>query len=107
MAPDVDPREILTPRRIGAAISALADPNRSPTDPSLDLSEAERHGIRHAIEGSGHHLAGFADGLLDQWVDLEDDDRVAGLLLFTEIIKSAGRDRGLHRRRVTGREVER
>lgn len=104
MPPDVDPRKILTPRRIGAAISALADPNRSPTDPALHLDEAERHGIRHAIQGSVHHLAGFADSLLGQWGDLEDDDRVAGLLLFAEILKSPRRERSLHTRRDRGME---
>ena len=103
--PHIDPKEILTNRRIGAAIGALADPNRSPTDPTLHLDEAERHGIRHAIQGSAHPLAGFADTLLDQWADLADDDRVAGLLLFAQIVNSPRRDRSLHTRR--GRGVDR
>jgi hypothetical protein len=107
MSPDVDPTQILTPQRIGAAIGALADPNHSPTDPSLHLNDEERDGIRHAIQRSAHHLAGFAHSVLNQWDDLEDDDRVAGLLLFTQIVNSPVRDRSFRRRRVPERGVER
>jgi hypothetical protein len=108
MPPDqprhLDPKQILTSRRIGAAIGALADPHRSPTDQTLHLDEAERHGIRHSLRRSAHPLAGFADGLLDQWGDLADDDRVAGLLLFAEIVNSPRRHRSLSPRRRRGVE---
>jgi hypothetical protein len=101
--PPVDPKDILTPGRIGAAIAALADPSRGPADPALRLDETERDGIRQAVGRSTHPLAGFAHGVLDQWDNLEHDDRVAGLLLFAEIVNSPGRDRSLD----TGWGVER
>lgn len=101
--PPIDPKDIITARRIGAAITALADPGHSPTDPSFRLDEAERDSIRQAVERSSHPLAGFAYSVLGQWDDLESDDRVAGLLLFAEIVKGQERERSLH----TGRGVER
>lgn len=98
-----DPKEILTSRRIGTAITTLADPNHSSTDPVFRLDETERDSIRRAVARSTHPLAGFAHTVLDQWEDLEADDRVAGLLLFAEIVKGQGRHRRLH----TGRGMER
>jgi hypothetical protein len=110
MPPDetrpVDPKDILTSRRIGAAISALADPNRGPADPTFHLDEAERDSIRQAVQRSTHPLAAFAHGLLDQWEQLADEDRVPDLL-FAEIVNSPGRDRSLDTGRGTGRGVER
>ena len=95
--PSVD--EILTRRRIGAAYGALNDPTRGGSDDTLSLSETERNVIRQALRQSPHPLAGFAHNLVDQWDDLADDDRVAGLLLFKEI--SVGQNR--HRDRNLGR----
>lgn len=99
----LDPKEILTSRRMGTAITTLADPNHSSTDPVFRLDETERDSIREAVARSAHPLADFAHSVLDQWDDLEADDRVAGLLLFAEIVKSPGRDRSFR----TGRGVER
>jgi hypothetical protein len=103
----LDPKEILTSRRIGAAITALADPNPSTTDPVFRLDESERDSIRRAVGRSTHPLVGFAHSVLDQWEDLEADDRVAGLLLFAEIVKAQGRERRLNTGRGIGRGVER
>ncbi len=77
--------EILNRQRLASAISALADPSRGTTDQALHLDEHERATIQKAIEESPHPLAGFAQQLIDQWDHAAADDRVAGLLLFTEI----------------------
>jgi hypothetical protein len=101
MPPDraspVDPEDILTASRLGNAIAALADPSHSSTDPVFHLDNGERETIRQAVEESGHHLTGFADSVLEQWDDLADDDRVAGLLLFAEVVRGTRRERGLDR----------
>jgi hypothetical protein len=101
MPPDraspVDPEDILTASRLGNAIAALADPSHSSTDPVFHLDKDERETIRQAVGESGHHLTGFAHGVLEQWDDLADEDRVAGLLLFAEVVKGTRRERGLIR----------
>lgn len=99
----VDPEDILPARRLGNAIAALADPNHSSSDPVFHLDGNEREAIRQAVGRSSHPLAGFAHSLLEQWGDLEDDDRVAGLLLFAELVKGTKRERRLD----GGRGVER
>jgi hypothetical protein len=101
------PEDILTRQRIGAAIGALADPNRGPTDHSLRLDDGERHSIRRTLRRSTHPLVAFPVSLLDQWDELADDDRVAGLLLFAELVNGPERDRRLSSGRATGRGVER
>lgn len=85
--PAASPEEILTRRRIGAALGALIDPSRDSADDALHLSEDERRTIRQALTESLHPLAGFAHNLLDQWADLAADDRVAGLVLVAEITR--------------------
>jgi len=102
-ASPVDPEDILIVTRLGNAVAALADPNHSPTDPVFHLDSDERETIRRAVGESGHHLTGFALSLLDQWDDLADDDRVAGLLLLAEVVRCARRERSLDR----GRGLER
>ena len=97
----LDPSEILTNRRLGAAIGALADPSRDQTQSVADLDEQERLAIRRALRRSAHPLVGVAHGLLDQWDDLDADDRTAGLLLFAQLTRSP------ERRRSTGRGMER
>ena len=82
-SPDIN--EILTSRRMGAALSALTDPTRGGSDDALRLGETERNVIRQALRQSSHPLTGFAHHLVDQWDDTPADDRVAGLLLFREI----------------------
>ena len=77
--------EILTRRRIAAALGALTDPSRGVTDDALCLGEDEREVIQQALEESRHPLARFAHHLVDQWDHAPPDDRVAGLLLFSEI----------------------
>ena len=77
--------EIVTRRRIGAAFGVLTDPNRGVTDDALCLSDTERTVIQQALSQSPHPLAGFARDLIDQWDHAGSDDRVAGLLLFSEI----------------------
>jgi len=103
----VHSREILSTERIGSARSALADPSRGPTDPSLRLDESERRSIRKALRRSQHPLTAFAESLLDQWDELAADDRVAGLLLLAQIVNAPGRTRGRDTGRAFGRGVER
>ena len=97
--PSVD--EILTRQRIGAAFGVLTDPNRGGSDDALCLSDAERNVIQQALSRSPHPLAGFAHDLVDQWDHAASDDRVAGLLLFSEITsgqeRRQSRDLGLGR----------
>ncbi len=89
----VDPTEILTRRRIGAALAALTNPELTPSDASVQLEEDERQTIGHAVGQSSHPLGGFAQTVLDQWDQLDADDRVAGLLLFAEIVNRPHRQR--------------
>lgn len=91
--PSIDPTEILNSRRIGAAITSIGQPDdRKGLVAHLD--ETERDSIRRALQRVHQHpLVGFAQDVLDQWEDLDDDDRTAGLLLFAELIKSRGRER--------------
>ena len=96
-----DPNEILTNRRLGAAIGALADPDRDPTQSAADLDDDERHAIREALPRSSHPLVAVAHELLDQWDELPGNDRTAGLLLFAQLTRSP------ERRRSTGRGLER
>lgn len=96
-----DPEEFLTSQRLGAAISALADPGQNTARSAAHLEEGERHAIRKVLGRSSQPLAGFACDLLDQWDDLADDDRGAGLLLFAQLT------RNLEQRRNTGRGMGR
>ena len=95
-----DPNDILTSRRLGAAIGSLADPA---PHPALHLYEPERLAIRRTLRRSAHPLAGFVNHLLDDWDRLADDDRAAGLLLFAQLTRHPERKRNLDR----GRGVER
>ena len=90
-----DPADILTRERIGNALTALTDPDRGVTDPSLSLDEDERDRITQALQESTHPLAGFANTVISEWDQLAADDRVAGLLLATEIVNSHPRQRSL------------
>ena len=105
MTPDhpapTHPGEILTDRRLGAAIGALADTTGYPDRSAAHLDEGDRHAIRQAHNRSSHPLVAVVHGLLDQCDELADDDRTAGLLLFAQLTRSAGR------RRDTARGVER
>ena len=85
-----DVTEILTRQRIADAFTALVDPARGNADEALRLDEVERDLIRHALGASPHPLAGFATQLIDDWDRAELDDRVAGLLLFSEITGAQG-----------------
>ena len=87
----LDPSEFLTSKRLGAAIGALADPDTATS--AADLDEGERHAIRRGLDRSAHPLVGVAHGLLDQWDQLDDDDRTAGLLLFAQLTRSPERRR--------------
>ena len=84
----LNPSEILTNKRLGTAISALADDDRSLSGSVAQLDERERHAIRQALRRSSHPLVGVAHGLLDQWDRLADDDRTAGLLLFAQLTRN-------------------
>ena len=86
--------EILTRQRIGAAFGVLTDPNRGGSDDALRLSDTERNVIQQALSQSPHPLAGFAHDLIDQWDHAGPDDRVAGLLLFSEITSGQERRQG-------------
>ena len=88
-SPSVD--EIVTRQRIGAAFGVLTDPSRGVTDDALCLSDTERTVIQRALSQSPHPLARFAHDLIDQWDHSGSDDRVAGLLLFSEI--TSGQER--------------
>jgi hypothetical protein len=88
-----DPADILTRERIGNALTALTDPDRGISDPSLHLDESERHRITRAMKESSHPLAGFAETVIDEWDQLAADDRVAGLLLAAEIVNNHPRRR--------------
>ncbi|HDH25058.1 MAG TPA: hypothetical protein ENH00_02545 [Actinobacteria bacterium] len=89
----LDPSEFLTSRRLGAAIGALADPDPDSATSAAGLDEGERHAIRRALDRSTHPLVGVAHGILDQWDQLDDDDRTAGLLLFAQLTRSPERRR--------------
>ena len=89
----LDPNEILTNRRLGAAIGALADPGRNPAGSVARLDEREQHAIREALNQSSQPLVAVARSVLDQWDDLADDDRTAGLLLFAQLTRSPERQR--------------
>ncbi|MDF1598094.1 MAG: hypothetical protein P1T08_18655 [Acidimicrobiia bacterium] len=97
----VDPTEILSRQRIATAFAALAASYDGPSDASLQLDEEERGSIAHVLNGSSHPLGGFAQTVLDQWDQLDADDRVAGLLLFAEIVNRP------HRQRAVSQGVER
>ena len=88
-----DPNEILTNQRLGTAIGALADPDRNPNGSVAHLDEHERHAIRDTLNRSSHPLVAVAHSLLDQWDELADDDRTAGLLLFVQLTRNPGRQR--------------
>ncbi|MDF1595138.1 MAG: hypothetical protein P1T08_03400 [Acidimicrobiia bacterium] len=98
------PTDILTRERIGNALTALTDPDRGITDPSLHLEADERDRITQALQSSSHPLSGFAATVINQWDQLAADDRVAGLLLTAEIVNSP-RHRSLDT--PTGRGLER
>ena len=100
-----DPANILTRERIGNAFTALTDPDRGLSDPSLHLDEDERDRITQALQESAHPLAGFAKTVVSEWDQLAADDRVAGLLLAAEIVNSRPRQRSLDT--PTGRGLER
>ena len=91
----IDPTEILSKRRIGAAFAALTASDDGPSDGSLRLDEDERRSIAHALNENSHPLSGFAQTVLDQWDQLDADDRVAGLLLFAEIVNRPHRQRSV------------
>ncbi len=93
-AQPVHPTEILSKRRIGTAIASLAS-NDGPSDASLQLDEHERQSIARALTGNSHPLSRFAQTVLEQWDQLEADDRVAGLLLFAEIVNRAHQQRSV------------
>ena len=97
----IDPTEILSRRRIAAAFAALTASDDSHSDVSLLLDEDERRSIAHALNDNSHPLGGFAQTVLDQWDQLDADDRVAGLLLFAEIVNRP------HRQRTVSHGVER
>ena len=99
------PTDILTRERIGNALTALTDPTRGITDPSLHLDESERNRITRTLKESSHPLAGFAETVINEWDQLAADDRVAGLLLASEIVNSRPRQRSLDT--PTGRGLER
>ena len=94
--------EILTRQRIGTAYGALTDPSRGVTDDALSLSETERKVIQRALSQSPHPLARFARHLIGQWDHAGSDDRVAGLLLFSEITASQERRQSRDVRRSPG-----
>jgi hypothetical protein len=93
----VDPTEILSKRRIAAAFTALTNPDDCQSDASLLLDDDERRSIAHALNDNSHPLGGFARTVLDHWDQLDADDRVAGLLLFAEIVNRPHRQRTLGR----------
>lgn len=95
-----DPTGILTKQRIGAALASLSDTHVSHSDLGLQLDEGERRSIAHVVQQTAHSLGGFAQTALDQWDQLEADDRVVGLLLLDEIVN-------VHRQLVPGQRVER
>ncbi|MDF1596190.1 MAG: hypothetical protein P1T08_08840 [Acidimicrobiia bacterium] len=97
----VDPTEILNKRRIGAAFAALTNSDDCHSDVSLQLDEEERRSIAHVLNDNSHPLGGFAQTVLDQWDQLDADDRVAGLLLFAEIVNRP------HRQRTVAQGMER
>ncbi len=92
------PIEVLSRRRIGAALAALTNPELTPSDASVQLDEDERQSIARAVGQASHPLGGFAQTLLDQWDQLDVDDRVAGLLLFAEIVNRHHREQTFGRR---------
>ena len=91
----IDPTEILSRRRVGAAFAALTNSDDCNSDASLQLDEHERQSIAHVLNESSHFLGGFAQTVLDQWDQLDADDRVAGLLLFAEIVRRPRRQRAV------------
>lgn len=97
----IDPADILTKRRIAAAFAALTASNDGPSDGSLQLDDDERQSVAHALNGNAHPLGGFAQTVLDQWDQLDANDRVAGLLLLAEIVNRP------HRQRAVSQGVER
>ena len=93
----LDPSEFLTSRRLGAAIGALAEPDPDTARSVADLDERERHAIREVLDRSTHPLVGVAHRLLDQWDQLESDDRTAGLLLFAQLTRNPEQRRSTER----------
>ena len=96
----IDPTDILSKRRIAAAFAALTASNDGPSDGSLQLDDDERQSIASALNGNSHPLGGFAETVLGKWDQLDADDRVAGLLLFADIVNRS------HRQRAVGQGVE-
>jgi hypothetical protein len=82
-SPDTPIEEILTRQRIADAFATLANPATDNTQ--VSLTEHERRSIAQAVDRTDHHMARFAHTVLDEWDQLDLDDQVAGLLLFTEI----------------------
>lgn len=91
----VDPTEILSSQRIGAAFAALVNSADCRSDASIQLDEDERRSIARVLNQNSHPLGGFARTVLDQWDQLDVDDRVAGLLLFAEIVNRPRRQRAV------------
>ena len=93
-----DPTGTLDTRRIGAARAArtaLTASNDGTPDGSFHFDDDEREDIARAVRQSPHPRAGFARTVLDQWDHLDADDRVAGLLLFAEIVNQPHRQRSI------------
>jgi hypothetical protein len=82
----LDPDELITNRRLGATISALADTTGHPDRSAADLDQRERRAIRQPLNRSSH--SPVAHSLLEQWDQLADDDRTAGLLLLAQLTGS-------------------
>lgn len=81
--PETPIEEILTRRRIADAFATLANPGTD--NATVSLTDEERRSIAQAVDRTDHHMARFAHTVLDEWDQLDLDDQVAGLLLFTEI----------------------
>ena len=80
------PQQILSIERIGTAVRCLTDPNgRQPGDP-LRLTAAERDTIGRVISVSAHPFAALTEDLLNQWGQLNADERAADLLLLANLI---------------------
>ncbi len=76
---------ILSIERTRAAIRSLTDPIDHQHGDPLRLTAAERDTVGRVISVSAHPFAALED-LLNQWGQLDADERAAGLRLLADLI---------------------
>ena len=98
---------IFSSERFGAAVRSLTDPIDDPSGDPLRLTADRRDTIERAISGSSHPSAAPTEDLLDQWEQLDADERAAGLLGLADLIHPHPPTHRSHDGPTTWREIER